>query len=45
MHDVAFSNGQLFVAHVNPEDNKLEIESPETEEDIQVSDLNRQYDP
>ena len=44
VHDVAFNSGQLYVVHVNPEDNKLEIDCPEMEEDIQVSDLNKQYD-
>ena len=39
VHAVVYNNGQLCVAHVNPEDNKLEIDFPEMEEDIQVSDL------
>ena len=40
VHGVIYNNGQLCVAHVKPEDNKLEIDFPEMEEDIQVSDLN-----
>ena len=40
VHGVVYNTGQLCVAHVNPEDNKLEIDFAEMEDDIQVCGLN-----